>query len=470
MQVIKPTPSQAAFVLKRFLQESGIEIQLGKAQEAIARVNGYTDWNSLASVMDPKVGEPKSEQGCLRQHRPNQYELMSEKGSSVWLQVDEIDVYVECGERGVDVLLYPHSDRPHQVECLDAAQASFEDAKEAIADAQDDQDDPEGNNASDKRQDDLFVLLLTADRVQTSNTFGPVRIESKNLRGLQAVIDGADPDDFDFAEAAFTFRNQGEVQNISLGALIEASYLGETGWVLPSGTELWVHQPKETPSDAVSAEEPKSEKVVPEAKPVETAKSNIFMELLTGEYVQLANTRGPTEFQKNEWALRNAAAGMSFKSDTGTWGIRFVDFDGVAQTIGMASLTGAYRRREAWDLPSGAELWIHQPADALSAEAAERRIAAGDDLNSLIERLLIAKRVRGTLQDPPLTFVHKDMQMLRAISDEGIAVLQEAHPFKPILTYRTGDKTLHVGAAALLGAKPYGTTGWILGDGRTLFV
>lgn len=357
MQVIKPTPSQAAFVLKRFLKETGIDIQLGKAQEAIARVNGYTNWNSLTSEMDPKVGEPKAEDGYLRQQRPNQYELAPEKWSAVWLKVDNIDVYVERGERGVDVMLYPHGDQDHQLEALDAAQASFDDAKDAIADAQDERDDPEGNNASDKRQDDLFVALLTADRVQTSNTGSPVRIESRNTKGLQGVINGNDPVDFDFAEAAFTFRNHaGDVQNISLGALIEASYLGETGWVLPSGTELWVYQPKE---------------------------------------------------------------GQAAQEDE-------VSFD----------------------------------------EATAQRVAAGENVYTLVEKIMAAHYVRGALSEPPQLISFRHYPILTAILDKDVSVTDGFAPDTKVLE----GLTIRVTLGELRMAEVWGPTGWVLPGGRMLYL
>ena len=454
MQTIKPTPSQAAFVLKNFMKETGVEIQLGKAQEAIARLYGYTNWNSLTSVMDPKVGEPKPEEGCLLQKRPHEYQLMLSKQSSVWLQVNNIDVYVECGERGVDVLLYPHGDAPNMEEALDSAQATFSDAKEAVARAADDRGDPEGNNASDKREDDLFVLLLTADRVQTSNTAGPVRIESKNLKGLQGVINGDDPDDFDFAEAALTYRDySGVVQNISLGALIEASYLGETGWVLPSGTELWVYQPKNASSGVTSTE---------------VTKPNLCNELLTGDRVQLADTDGPVAFDKNEAVLRDAVNEKLFKQDIGTWGIRYVDFDGNVQTIGMASLLGAYRRNEAWDLPSGAELWVHQPAadSETMSHKAEKEPAL-----ILVEKMLAATKAKRAPAGKHERVMYKNEALLQETLASGLQALRDVHRNRAVFEFSNGnDGWSTITASDILNAQVSGTNGWSLPGDRMLWV
>jgi len=49
MNIIKPTPSQAAVALKKFFASQGVSIKLSMAQEAIAVTNGYPNWNVLAA-------------------------------------------------------------------------------------------------------------------------------------------------------------------------------------------------------------------------------------------------------------------------------------------------------------------------------------------------------------------------------------------------------------------------------------
>ena len=56
MQVIEPTPSQAAVVLQNYLKQRGLALKLSAAQEAIARTKGYSSWNALASAI-PVRGE-----------------------------------------------------------------------------------------------------------------------------------------------------------------------------------------------------------------------------------------------------------------------------------------------------------------------------------------------------------------------------------------------------------------------------
>jgi hypothetical protein len=59
MKVITPTPSQAAVVLRKFLQQGGVEIPLSLAQEASARMRGYADWQALVSDVEPRTGQHK---------------------------------------------------------------------------------------------------------------------------------------------------------------------------------------------------------------------------------------------------------------------------------------------------------------------------------------------------------------------------------------------------------------------------
>jgi hypothetical protein len=49
LDVHDPTASRAAFILRRHLQSSGVEVPLSVAQESVARFRGYGDWNTLTS-------------------------------------------------------------------------------------------------------------------------------------------------------------------------------------------------------------------------------------------------------------------------------------------------------------------------------------------------------------------------------------------------------------------------------------
>ncbi len=55
MKAIQPTPSQAAVVLKKYMLELGVDLKLGQTQEAIARIYGYADWNTLAADMPTRA-------------------------------------------------------------------------------------------------------------------------------------------------------------------------------------------------------------------------------------------------------------------------------------------------------------------------------------------------------------------------------------------------------------------------------
>ncbi|MBC8737410.1 hypothetical protein F6X40_11400 [Paraburkholderia sp. UCT31] len=54
MQVIQPTPSRAAYIVRDFLMAEGIEVKISLAQEAVARALGYVDWQALANDVDPR--------------------------------------------------------------------------------------------------------------------------------------------------------------------------------------------------------------------------------------------------------------------------------------------------------------------------------------------------------------------------------------------------------------------------------
>lgn len=51
MDIIKPTPSQSAVVLKKYLESQGLSIALNQAQEAMARMNGFASFQALASAV-----------------------------------------------------------------------------------------------------------------------------------------------------------------------------------------------------------------------------------------------------------------------------------------------------------------------------------------------------------------------------------------------------------------------------------
>lgn len=57
MNVIEPTPSQAAVALKKFLASKGVNVQLGLAQEAYAVTRGYASWNVLAKDVPVRGGK-----------------------------------------------------------------------------------------------------------------------------------------------------------------------------------------------------------------------------------------------------------------------------------------------------------------------------------------------------------------------------------------------------------------------------
>jgi hypothetical protein len=82
VNVIHPTPSQAAVVLKNYFRRKNIDLDLGTAQEAIALTKGYASWNALASNEDPRGRTGKSKQSTPKEAplAPTQDELFAVSG------------------------------------------------------------------------------------------------------------------------------------------------------------------------------------------------------------------------------------------------------------------------------------------------------------------------------------------------------------------------------------------------------
>jgi hypothetical protein len=55
LDIFEPTPSQAAFILRRRLKDSGVNIPLSLAQECFAQSRGFQDWNTLTAFVAPRA-------------------------------------------------------------------------------------------------------------------------------------------------------------------------------------------------------------------------------------------------------------------------------------------------------------------------------------------------------------------------------------------------------------------------------
>lgn len=95
MDIFEPTASQAAFILRRYLKSVGVDISLAVAQECVARVRGYADWNVLAAHINPRADSSASSASSA--HKPgkaqqHEYPLeLARLPTSTW-----VDVFESC--------------------------------------------------------------------------------------------------------------------------------------------------------------------------------------------------------------------------------------------------------------------------------------------------------------------------------------------------------------------------------------
>ena len=82
MNIIKPTPSQAAVALKKFFARHNIDIKLSLAQEAIAVTSGYPNWNVLAADVPTREVKAVPSEGS---------EQLGEEGLQMWALSGRVD-------------------------------------------------------------------------------------------------------------------------------------------------------------------------------------------------------------------------------------------------------------------------------------------------------------------------------------------------------------------------------------------
>ncbi|MGF6301888.1 MULTISPECIES: glyoxalase superfamily protein [Paraburkholderia] len=77
MKVVRPAPSQAAVVLRKYLDSMGMNVRLSVAQEGVARMFGYADWNALAADMNTRdrAGALPTSRGSHAEDESNGYPM-----------------------------------------------------------------------------------------------------------------------------------------------------------------------------------------------------------------------------------------------------------------------------------------------------------------------------------------------------------------------------------------------------------
>lgn len=107
MDIRQPNPTQAAGILRAYLKTLGIELKHTAALEAVARTQGYTDWQSMAADVKAKAAEPEA---LLRKDSPCEYTFVGQGTERVWVTVGNISAYIGPTDEGVVVDLFAKGD------------------------------------------------------------------------------------------------------------------------------------------------------------------------------------------------------------------------------------------------------------------------------------------------------------------------------------------------------------------------
>jgi hypothetical protein len=342
MQVIKPTPSQAAFVLKKFLEEHGVSMKLSKTQDAVARMQGYANWNALASEIDPKVGTPN---GCLRQDDTKNYTLLSGKQSAVFITIQNVQVSVKHDDEGVVVDVFSKQGLQNGEESLGSTWVTFAEAEgeEDTENSKENTEDSEGSLSESRNRttDDLLRSLLTAVSVQDSASGEALPLSNVDVAAIRKELRGGGTVDTDKEIASY--YDGARTVSVTLRKLLNASPMGAEGWLLPDGTEFLVHQPEADHLDDHSFDHDA-------AKRKHETSADLLRLLLTANKAKDAVFgKGTSPTYKNEDLIRKALASKPENSDLEATVFEFRGANGLIQLYSLAELLKA--------VPNGASGW-----------------------------------------------------------------------------------------------------------------
>lgn len=231
MQVITPTPSQAALVLKKYFQEQGVDLEVSQMQEAVARMQGYASWNALAAAIDPRGAKPAA--SVIAQAGPEQYVMQNKAGTSALVALGPLTVKIKRDDEGVGVEL---------LSTADLAQTAFADpVASSYAMFSDVEDEPLPDLANDPETQQIrcrqaIKELLAADSVldnfATRNT-NPYEFVYKRRELLLRALNGESKKD-DYEVTAFEYQGRdGRRRGFALSHLEETWPDGKGSWVMP---------------------------------------------------------------------------------------------------------------------------------------------------------------------------------------------------------------------------------------------
>lgn len=106
MDIRQPNPTQAAGILRGFLKELGVDIKHMAALEAVARVNGFTDWQAMAAAGERASPQQGDAQLVLDADGEGYTFVASRERQRVWITIGNISAYIGPTDEGVVVDLF----------------------------------------------------------------------------------------------------------------------------------------------------------------------------------------------------------------------------------------------------------------------------------------------------------------------------------------------------------------------------
>lgn len=102
-----PRSGRAAKIARAYLAREGIGISHTQALELVARLHGYASWQAMQS--DKRFEWAPA----LKPVSSDEYDFQYERGSSVWVGVENISVYIKREQEGVVVDLFAKGREDH---------------------------------------------------------------------------------------------------------------------------------------------------------------------------------------------------------------------------------------------------------------------------------------------------------------------------------------------------------------------
>jgi hypothetical protein len=478
MQVIKPTPSQAAFVLKKFMDENGVSLKLSKAQEAVARLQGFANWNTLTSVMDPKVGTPS---GPLLHKEADLYSLQGESGAEADIEGGNLRVQVKRTDEGVVVDVYSKQALESGSGGLEALGSTWV----MFSEVEDENDDEEPIDPSDRRHqtpEDLLKSLLQATHAQDSSCLGPEPISNLNEEAIREELAWSGTVDTD--REMFAFHNGSRTVSITLREILNASPMGETGWLLPDGNELWVFSNPEQAKNSEEAELSAVKAITSDLgrflsdydaraevkrKKHETSNDLLRKVLSATHATDEEETKRYVITYANESVVRRALAGKASNQDLEASALEFRNAKGFIRVVSLGELVEAEPHgATGWSLPEGRLLYVLNDNMQMSTKPEVHTDAPNldKDQKDLLKQMLEATAVALPDTEGKTPIQRKAVGLLERVLNGGsYEPADEAIQFDTT-TFRRG-----ITIQALLCARRDSKNSWVLpsGDELTLY-